>query len=105
MKYIPKEPVANKLMELLDAVDGTPWKKKDKIEILTGLMFMVEGLEVFDTEDRTTEIVKELEPIILGSTIGKDNFYCQHCKERVKRKDHYCRRCGFEFRRDEDAPD
>ena len=81
--------------------DSQHWGKSKKVEVLSGLLFGLEELEVYDTCKYTAQKVAELEPITPYSAIGKDNYYCSNCKARVKRKDRYCRNCGYEFERED----
>ena len=79
--------------------------KRDKIMILGGLITEINELEEFDpfNEDPDkfysppAKMIKELEPLVPHGAIGKENFYCGHCKTRVKQKDKYCRKCGHRF--------
>ena len=47
-------------------------------------------------------MIREMEPIIPFGKITKENFYCGNCKERVKKKDSYCRKCGCQFEKEDD---
>ena len=105
MIMIAKEPILTALNTLYSKIDGTVWRKRDKIMILGKLITLVNNEEEFDPyhEDPDNfyappaKMIKELEPIVPHSAIGKENFYCSHCKTRVKQKDLYCRKCGHKF--------
>jgi len=105
MIYVDREPILAALNEQYAKVHGKPQTKQERQEIFKGLIDLVSGLEEFDpfNEDPDkfysppAEKIVELEPLILGSRIGKENYYCSNCKTRVKQKDAYCRKCGHQF--------
>lgn len=39
-------------------------------------------------------VIKELEPIIPGSVIGKERLRCGKCKTRIEKGDLFCRHCS-----------
>lgn len=85
--YSLREPIVNKLHEMME--NPTLW------DAASDLLKVVDENTI---EDKVTRKVMELEPIMRGCQIGKENYYCEHCKTRVKRKDRFCRGCGYEFR-------
>ncbi len=38
-----------------------------------------------------------VEPMMIGSMIGRDKYRCRRCKTEVKKGDFFCRHCGAEF--------
>ncbi len=38
-----------------------------------------------------------VEPMMVGSMIGRDKYRCRRCKAEVKKGDFFCRHCGAEF--------
>lgn len=90
------------LNEMIRTADSRNWGKSKKVEVFSGLLFGLEELEIHDTDTHTARKVTELESIAPYSAIGKDNYYCGNCKTRVKRKDNFCRNCGFEFEKGDD---
>lgn len=112
MIYVKREPILDALNELYEKVDGKFLSKAEKQRVLTELILMVNGLEEFDPYNEDPDNfyapparkIAELEPLVMGSRIGKENYYCSNCKTRVKQKDAYCRHCGHKFEEDgEDA--
>lgn len=105
MIFVEREPILEALNKCYEKTDGKYLSKTEKLAILQGLIDLVSSLEGFDPYNEDPDhfyappahIVTELEPIAPHGKIGKENYYCSHCKERVKRKDHYCRHCGHDF--------
>lgn len=110
MIYVKREPILEALNGLYEKVDGKFLSKAEKQRVLTELILMVNGLEEFDPYNEDPDNfytpparkIVELEPLVMGSRIGKENYYCSNCKTRVKQKDAYCRHCGHKFEEDND---
>ena len=108
---IEKAPVMNALNNLEDAlrvIKAIPVKRR--VVIMDCLKNDIESLPEIDPDYvdpdayvvPETEMIEELEPIIPYGSIGKSNYYCQNCKTRVKKKDRFCRGCGYKFRKDDE---
>lgn len=105
MICVEKQPIIDRLNKVIDNLDGTKWTKQIKILQFTNIRDYVVTMEEHDTEEFTThtaKMIREMEPIIPFGKITKENFYCGNCKERVKKKDSYCRKCGYKFEKEAD---
>ena len=99
------------IVRYLESIDtkGAAWTKQKKVETISDIIFMIAGLKTFDLDDPnlfhapSAKKIVVTEPIFPYGSIGKDNYHCGHCKERVKRKDRFCRSCGYEFVEDDIA--
>lgn len=105
--YIEKDLVMNELTEMRNKANGIPWSKKDKILIFNDLLEYVDQLKEYDPNKEEghpapfAEKLVELEPFIPHGDIGHECYHCSNCKTRVKRKDKYCRGCGYRFQEEE----
>jgi len=104
MICIEKQPIIDRLNEVINNLDGTKWTKQIKILQFTNIRDYVVTMEEHDIEvtRATAKMIREMEPIIPFGKITKENFYCGNCKERVRKKDSYCRKCGCQFEKEDD---
>lgn len=105
MICVEKQPIIDRLNEVINNLDGSKWTKQIKILQFTNIRDYVVTMEEHDIEATrpTAKMVMEMEPIIPFGKITKENFYCGNCKERVKKKDSYCRNCGYQFEKEDDG--
>lgn len=112
MICIEKDPV----LKVIDTVDGFLEINKHYVAqrfrtvIIDTLRNTVNNLPEIDPQSvdpadykpPVTEMVEELVSMAPYSKIGAPGYFCANCKTRVKKKDCFCRKCGYKFEEDSD---